>query len=160
QAARGPGLPVLPRTVRGRDRSRHGSQPGHRQIHHVARRRRARPHAQGGTVLNDNSASNGGLSWDDARLSDETAAAMRDLASTITEAPPLRLTAAHSRVRVSRQARVSRRWTWGAPVLAAVTVVAVAVALVLVKDTPNGRMPAPTASASSTTPVSPLEVGG
>jgi hypothetical protein len=112
-------------------------------------------------VLNENSGPNGHLSWDDARLSDETAAAMRDLASTITEAPPLRLTAAPAGARAGRRARVSRRWTWGAPVLAAVTVVAVAVALVLVKDTPNGRVPAPTASASATAPVGPpLEAGG
>ena len=48
-------------------------------------------------MLNENSGPNGGLGWDDARLADETAAAMRDLAGTVTDAPPLRLTAAGAR---------------------------------------------------------------
>jgi hypothetical protein len=97
-------------------------------------------------VLNENSAPNGGLGWDDARLADETAGAMRDLAGTVTDAPPLRLTAqapATSRARAARRARGSRRWSWGAPVLAAVAVVAVAVALVIVRDSPNGRVTTP-----------------
>ena len=114
-------------------------------------------------MLNENSRPNGGLSWDDARLSDETAAAMRDLAGTVTDAPPLRLTAeaaATSRARAVRRARGSRRWSWGAPVLAAVTVVAVAVALAIVRDTPNGRVPSPSSSATSATPVKPTLVGG
>ena len=97
-------------------------------------------------MLNENPAPNSGLGWDDARLADEMAAAMRDLAGTVTDARPLRLTAqapATSRARAARRARGSRRWSWGAPVLAAVAVVAVAVALVTVRDSPNGRVTTP-----------------
>jgi hypothetical protein len=108
-------------------------------------------------VLDDNS--NGNLSWDDARLADETAAAMRDLAGTVIDAPPLRLTTAPARARTPRLTRRSRRWSWGAPVLAAVTVVAVAVALVIIKDSPNGRAPSPSPTGTSPAPVAPGAAG-
>jgi len=42
-AARGPGAPVLPRHVRGRDRPCDGHQPRHGEVRHVPRRYRARP---------------------------------------------------------------------------------------------------------------------
>jgi hypothetical protein len=112
-------------------------------------------------VLNENSGPNGNLGWDDARLADETAAALRDLASTVTDAPPIRLKApATSRARAARRARGARRWSWGAPALAAVTIAAVAIALVLVRNIPNGRVPSPAPSATSATPVNPTLVAG
>ena len=112
-------------------------------------------------MLNENSGPNGNLGWDDARLADETAAALRDLASTVTDAPPIRLTAeapATSRARAARRARGARRWSWGAPALAAVTIAAVAIALVLVRNIPNGRVPSPAPPATSATPVNPALV--
>ncbi len=114
-------------------------------------------------MLNENSAPNGNLSWDDARLSDETAAAMRDLAGTVTDAPPLRLTAeaaAASRAKAARRGPRLAGWSWGVPVLAAVAVVAIAVALVIVRSIPNGRVPLPSPSAMSAAPVSPTVVAG
>jgi hypothetical protein len=87
-------------------------------------------------VLNEND----DLGW----LPAETAAAMRDLAGTVTDAPPLRLTAEATGLSPARPRRPPRgprfRWSWGAPLLAAVTVVAVAVALVIVKNLPNDRV--------------------
>ena len=80
------------------------------------------------------------LSW----LPGETAAAMRDLARTVTEAPPLRLTADATGLAPARPRRRAPgprfRWSWAAPTLAAVAVVAVAVTLVIVKNLPNGRV--------------------
>lgn len=109
-------------------------------------------------MLNQNPGPNSSLNWDDARLADETAAAMRDLASTVTGAPPLRLKAAPEELG-SPGLRPRRRWrhgrhlrTWIVPAAAAVTIAAVAVALVLVRNIPNGRAPSP---APSATPVSP-----
>jgi hypothetical protein len=85
------------------------------------------------------------------RLADETAAAMRDLAGTVTDAPPLRLTADDAGLAPARPRRRPPgprfRWSWGAPVLAAAAVVAVAVALVSVKDMPAGHV-APSATAT------------
>ena len=93
-------------------------------------------------MLNEND----DLGW----LPGETAAAMRDLAGTVTDAPPLRLTAdaaGRSPGRPRHRGRGPRfRWSWGAPLLAAVAVVALAVSLVTVKDLPNGRV-APRATA-------------
>jgi hypothetical protein len=86
-------------------------------------------------VLNEND----DLTW----LPGETAAAMRDLARTVTDAPPLRLTADAAGLSPARprRARGPRfRWSWGAPLLAAVAVMALAIALVTVKDLPNGRV--------------------
>jgi hypothetical protein len=87
-------------------------------------------------VLNEND----DLSW----LTGETAAAMRDLARTVTEAPPLRLTADAAGLAPARPRRRPPgprfRWSWGAPLLAAVTVMALAIGLVTVKDLPNGRV--------------------
>lgn len=96
-------------------------------------------------MLNEND----NLAW----LPAETAAAMRDLASTVTDAPPLRLTADATGLAPARPRRRARglrfRWSWGAPLLAAVAVVALAVTLVTVKDMPNGRV-APPATPTAT----------
>jgi hypothetical protein len=80
-------------------------------------------------------------------LVEETSRAMRELGSTVTDAPPLRLAARHG----ARMPRHSwrRRWTlWAGPLTAAVAVVALAVALVTIRDLPNGRVVTPTAPAS------------
>jgi surface antigen len=112
-------------------------------------------------VLNENPGLNSSLNWDDARLAEETAAGMRDLARTVTEAPPLRLAAAPDELGVLRLRPSRPRWhgrrlrTWIVPAAAAVTVAAVAIALVLVRNIPNGRVPSPAASPSPTTPVNP-----
>ncbi|HTR92394.1 MAG TPA: hypothetical protein VMI73_11695 [Trebonia sp.] len=117
-------------------------------------------------MLNENSEPNGALGWDDARLADETAAAMRDMARTVTDAPPLRLETAPDELgfpgfRPSRPRWLGRRLrTWIVPAAAAVTVAAVAIALVLVRNIPNGRVPSPAASPTSTTAVNPTEAGG
>ena len=116
-------------------------------------------------MLNENSGPDGNLSWDDSRLAGETAAAMRDLASTVTDAPPLRLTATPdelgSGVRPSRQRWHGRRLrTWVVPAAAAVTVAAVAIALVLIRNIPNGSVPSPAPSATSAAPVGPAGTGG
>jgi hypothetical protein len=100
-------------------------------------------------VLNEND--------DLGRLADETAAAMRDLARTVTDAPPLRLTADAAGLSPARPRRRAHgpwfRWSWGPPVLAATAVVAVAVALVIVRDMPNGSVaPRTTAPAAVNAP--------
>jgi hypothetical protein len=79
----------------------------------------------------------------EADLAEETARAMRELAGTVTDAPPLRLTG-RSGARLPRLS-VPRRWTlWAVPLAAAAAVIALAVALVVVKDLPSGRAPHPT----------------
>ncbi len=71
-------------------------------------------------------------------LAAETARAMRELASTVTDAPPLRL-APRAGARVPRRSR-RRGWTrWAVPLAAAVAVIALAVSLVLIKDLPKGH---------------------
>jgi hypothetical protein len=100
-------------------------------------------------VLNEND----DLTW----LSGETAAAMRDLARTVTDAPPLRLTADAAGLSPARPRRRSHGpWLgrfWSPPVLAAFAVVAVAVALVIVRDLPNGSVaPRTTAPAAVNAP--------
>lgn len=80
-------------------------------------------------------------SRDDTWFARETAAAMRDFAGTVTEAPPLRLAAGFSPARTRRRPRGARRWrtrTWLAPVAAAAVVVALAGALVISRDLTNG----------------------
>jgi hypothetical protein len=103
-------------------------------------------------VLNENDNPNRDNAW----LAAEAAAAMRDLAGTITDAPPLRLTAEFSPARPRRHPRAARRWrSWFAPLLAAAAVAAIAVTLVIVRDMPNGRV------APSVTPVpAPATVDG
>jgi hypothetical protein len=89
-------------------------------------------------------------SRDNSWLADETAAAMRDFAGTVTEAPPLRLAAGFSPAGSRRRMRGARGWwTWLAPVTAAAVVVVLAIALVIVKDIPNGS-PVPKKPATST----------
>ena len=76
---------------------------------------------------------------DDSWLAEETAAAMRDFAHTVTEAPPLRLVAGFSSARTSRRQHGAWRWqTWLAPVSAAASVVALAVTLVVIRNMPVG----------------------
>jgi len=65
---------------------------------------------------------------DDAALTSETAAAMRELASIVTDAPPLRL-APHRGTAPSRR-RVRRRWAaWITPLAAAAAVIMLAITL-------------------------------
>lgn len=84
-------------------------------------------------------------------LAEQAARAMRELASTVTEAPPLRLSPRQA-TRASRTSRPvgQRGWRlWGVPLTAAVAVIALAVALVTIRDLPNGRADPPTAPSSS-----------
>ena len=73
-------------------------------------------------------------------LAEATAQAMRELASTITEAPPLKLSP-RPKTRAFRASRpVGRRsWQlWGVPLAAGVAVIALAISLVVIKDLPSG----------------------
>jgi hypothetical protein len=81
-------------------------------------------------------------------LAEEAARAMRELARTVTDAPPLRL-APRQGARMPRHAW-RRRWTlWAVPLAAAAAVIAIAVALVTIRDLPNGRAVPPTTPTSS-----------
>jgi hypothetical protein len=99
---------------------------------------------------------------DDSWFARETAAAMRDFARTVTEAPPLRLAAGFSPARTRRRARGARRWrtwTWLAPVTAAAMVVALAVALVISRNLTNGGpVPAPASSLTGSGAAGPSSV--
>ena len=97
----------------------------------------------------------------DAWLVSETAAAMRDLAGTVTEAPPLRRPATAT----AHRAHEPRRWIrWTAPLAAAAAIVVVAVSLGLAKGSPDGGKPgnvrhtAPTAAPAAS--AVPVESGG
>ena len=73
-------------------------------------------------------------------LAEETAQAMRELASTVTDAPPLKLSP-RPKTRASRAPRpVGRRsWQlWAVPLAAGVAVIALAISLVVIKDLPSG----------------------
>jgi hypothetical protein len=75
-------------------------------------------------------------------LIEETAAAMRELARTVTHAPPLRL-APRPDERALRQA--PRRWRlWAAPLTAMAAVIVLAISLVTIRDISNGRVTPPT----------------
>jgi hypothetical protein len=77
----------------------------------------------------------------ETNLTEETAAAMRELARTVTYAPPLRL-APRPEERALR--RAPRRWPlWAAPLTAMAAVIVLAVSLVVIRDIPNGRMAPP-----------------
>jgi hypothetical protein len=79
-------------------------------------------------------------------LTEETARAMRAVASTVTDAPPLRL-APRPGYRAARPAP-RRRWQrWGVPLAAALTVIAVAVALVTARDASPRRVAPPASPA-------------
>jgi hypothetical protein len=86
-------------------------------------------------------------------LIEETAAAMRDLGRTVTDAPPLRL-APRPQARAARPA--PRRWgPWAAPLTAMAAVIVLAISLVVVRDVSNGHgtppaRPAPAASGGTT----------
>jgi hypothetical protein len=89
----------------------------------------------------------------EADLAEETARAMRELASTVTDAPPLRLSARPA-IRASRAPRPAGRRTWrlwGVPLAAGVAVIALAISLVVIKDLPDGRVAPPTTPASPST---------
>lgn len=77
----------------------------------------------------------------ETNLTAETAAAMRELARTVTYAPPLRL-APRPEERALR--RAPRRWhLWAAPLTAMAAVIVLAVSLVIIRDIPNGRAAPP-----------------
>jgi hypothetical protein len=102
---------------------------------------------------------NDDLSRDNDWVANETAAAMRDLAGTVTSAPPLRLAAEASPAGArARAARARRWWSLFTPVLAAAAVVAVAVTLVIVRDAPDGDV-VPAASSTATPPPVPVADG-
>ena len=98
---------------------------------------------------------------EETALVEETVTAMRELARTVADAPPLHLAPARGG-RAPRAWR-QRRWTlWAVPLTAAVAVVAVAVSLVIVRDISNGPVVPPTAPAPSATaaPRYYLEISG
>ena len=77
----------------------------------------------------------------ETNLTEETAAAMRELARTVTYAPPLRL-APRPQERVIR--RAPRRWhQWATPLTAMAAVIVLAVSLVAIRDISNGRVAPP-----------------
>jgi hypothetical protein len=81
-------------------------------------------------------------------LPEESARAMRELAGTVTDAPPLRLSPRPG----TRPVRLAprRRWQlWAVPLTAAVAVIALAVALVTIRDLPSGRVTPPPSPASA-----------
>lgn len=85
---------------------------------------------------------------EETALAAETARAMRELARTVTDAPPLQLAPGRG-ARAARPAG-QRRWTlWAVPLTAAVAVIALAVALVTIRDLPNGRVAPPPSPASA-----------
>jgi hypothetical protein len=93
-------------------------------------------------------------------LAEQTAEAMRELASTVTDAPPLRLSPRPA-TRASRATRpVGRRgWRlWGVPLAAAVAVIAVAISLVVIKDLPNGPVAPPSGPPATVSGVPPYYV--
>jgi hypothetical protein len=75
----------------------------------------------------------------DSWLTSETAAAMRDLACTVTTAPPLRPAPRFGPARLRRLRPARRGPGWFVPVTVAAVIAALAVSLVLVRDIRNGR---------------------
>jgi hypothetical protein len=88
---------------------------------------------------------------EETRLTAETGRAMRALARTVTDAPPLRL-APRPGTRAPRHSPQPRWTPWIVPLTAAAVVVALAISLVIIRDIPDGRAVVPAASASTTTP--------
>jgi hypothetical protein len=81
---------------------------------------------------------------DDTVLTNEMAAAMRELADTVTGAPPLRLTP-HLSPAPSRHRSRHRLWSrWLAPLAAAAAVITLAITLVTLRIIPNGPVVPPT----------------
>ena len=74
---------------------------------------------------------------DDTLLTAETAAAMRELADIVTDAPPLRL-APRLHSTPSRRRFPRRRAAWITPLAAAAAVITLAIALVTLRGIPNG----------------------
>lgn len=84
---------------------------------------------------------------------DRARAAMRAIAWTVNDAPPLRLPRRHSAAPAPRTRRL--RWRlWIAPLAAAVAVIGIAVTLVVVRGTPSVR-PAPAVTPTPSTAVPP-----
>jgi hypothetical protein len=94
----------------------------------------------------------------ETNLTEETASAMRELARTVTYAPPLRL-APRPEERALR--RAPSRWRqWAAPLTAMAAVIVLAVSLAIIRDIPNGRVapparPSPAAEGGARTSASP-----
>ena len=77
----------------------------------------------------------------ETNLTEETAAAMRELARSVTYAPPLRLA---PRPAERALGRAPGRWRlWAAPLTAMAAVIVLAVSLVIIRDIPNGRVAPP-----------------
>jgi hypothetical protein len=77
---------------------------------------------------------------------DRARAAMRAIAGTVNDAPPLRLAASTDLIQApdkARPGRRRRRWSLLAPIAAAVTIVAVAVTLAIIRNIPNGGVAGP-----------------
>jgi hypothetical protein len=94
---------------------------------------------------------------------DQARAAMRAIAATVDEAPPLRLAPApdgpHAPGAPIRQSPRERGWrTWIAPVTAAAAVMALAISLVVIRDIPNGGVVPPASPASVAGAVPPYYV--
>jgi hypothetical protein len=97
---------------------------------------------------------------DETGLAEEAAMAMRELARTVTEAPPLRL-APRRAARAARAARPRRLALWAMPLTAAVVVIALAIALVTIRNLSNGGESQPAVPASPPVPtyyVAPVPV--
>jgi hypothetical protein len=89
---------------------------------------------------------------EETALAAETARAMRELARTVTDAPPLRL--APGRGASAPRFAGQRRWSrWAVPLTAAVAVIALAIALVTIRDLPNGPVAPRPSPASGSAPV-------
>src|SRR5262249_24841782 len=118
--AGGPGAPVLPRTLGGRDRPGHGDQPGHREIHRLPGAGRARAPPRGGHMTT---------------IEDRLRAATRAAAGRATAAgpPPLRLPAREHGPGPVRRRGPGRRWPgWAAPLAAAAAVTVIFVGVLVV----------------------------
>lgn len=81
---------------------------------------------------------------------DRARAAMRAIAATIDDAPPLTLAPDAWQEPTRLRPRRARRWRgWAVPLTAAVAMLAVAVSLVILRNIPNGRVAPPTTPAPS-----------
>jgi len=81
---------------------------------------------------------------EETALAEETARAMRELAGTVTDAPPLRLAPRRGARRAAWRTGRHRWALWAVPLAAAVAVIALALALVTIRDIPNGPVVPPT----------------
>src|SRR6516162_3811899 len=95
-------------------------------------------------------------------VEDRARAAMRAIAGTVNDAPPLRLVEVpKSRRSLPGRGLVRVRWGgWLAPLAAAVVVLAVAVSLVVIKSIDGGGPAAPTGLSNPACRVRPRSPGG